>query len=121
MAKRVGVLEADQPLTSVPRTFVKKSVARLLVRRLEARPIASHLIQMLRIEARQAMREIRAWWDGILGTGNALPFSAPTDPSKHYHYEIPMAGDRGLWRHQRKVCGCQECRLIRREIAEVLA
>jgi hypothetical protein len=41
-------------------------------------------------------------WDGPLGVGNAMPFSRRTDAGQHYHYEIPHAGDIGLWRHLRK-------------------
>jgi hypothetical protein len=36
--------------------------------------------------------------DGALGVGNALPFARRTTGSS-FHYEIPMAGDRGLRRH----------------------
>ena len=109
MAKRIGVLEVDEPLSAEPRIFVKKSVAQLMIRRLEARrlfdesgQLITQLIQMVKVKVREAIQEIRAYCNGPLGVGNAIPFSAPTDPQKHYHYEIPMAGDIGYWRHHRR-------------------
>ena len=114
MARKIGVLEAHQSLTDQPVRKVKLSVANYLVRQLLARRISRSLIQMLKVRAQDAIREIRAWWDGVLGTGNALPFSRPTDPSHKHHYEIPRAGDIGLWRHERKKLhhcqGCPACR-----------
>jgi hypothetical protein len=36
-------------------------------------------------------------WDGVLGRGNALPFSRSTD-GRPFHYEIPHANDKGIRR-----------------------
>jgi len=36
--------------------------------------------------------------DGGLGVGNALPFARRTTGGS-FHYEMPMAGDRGMRRH----------------------
>jgi hypothetical protein len=47
-------------------------------------------------------RKVVRLFDGPLGTGNAMPFSRRTDPGQHFHYDIPHAGDIGLWRHNRK-------------------
>jgi len=110
LAKKIGVLETDaNPSTDKPRIFVKKSVAALMIRRLEARRVydasgnmVKHLIQMVKIKAAESIKTIRAWYSGPAGRGNILPFSRPTDPKYHYHYPIPMAGDVGLWRHFRK-------------------
>ncbi len=46
-------------------------------------------------------RLAKTLWDGPLGVGNALPFSRQSDGSR-LHYEIPHAGDIGLWRHYKK-------------------
>lgn len=45
--------------------------------------------------------KITRLWDGPLGVGNALPFGRQTDGGL-LHYEMPHAGDIGLWRHFRK-------------------
>jgi hypothetical protein len=106
MAKRIGVLAADEPLTSDPATctnFVSKNVARYLVRKLLARKVGPRVIQMLEVAAAEIRQVIVGFWDGPLGIGNVLPFSRPTDPLHHSHYEIPMAGDRTCFaRHRRK-------------------
>lgn len=105
MAKRIGVLEANQAATESPRLFEKKSKVKAWIRRLEAVWIVEgHLAQKLVIKARKLADQARGFWDGPLGFGNALPFSKPTDPKHHAHYEIPMAGDRGAFaRHRRKL------------------
>src|SRR5580692_7427138 len=36
-------------------------------------------------------------WDGPLGVGNLLPFARPHNYGEKLHYEIPMAGDRGVF------------------------
>ena len=102
MAKRcIGVLGADEPENAVPHVYISKNHANTLLRRLEAVPLRSKLIKLVQVAARQAMELARALWDGPLGVGNALPFSRQSDGSR-LHYEIPHAGDKGLWRHNRK-------------------
>jgi len=42
--------------------------------------------------------------DGPLGIGNVLPFAKPNSTGDKLHYEIPMAGDRSIFRrHYRKL------------------
>lgn len=102
MAKRcVGVLGADQPENATPHVFVSKNHASTLIRRLEAVPLREKLIKLVKVVSHQAMKFARALWDGPLGVGNALPFSRQTDGSL-LHYEMPHAGDRGLWKSYRK-------------------
>jgi hypothetical protein len=106
MAKGYGVLEADEPLSAEPRTFLSKNVARYLLRKALAIPVGYKLIQRVKPRESQGFILICSssrFWDGPMGIGNVLPFSRPTDPGHHSHYEIPMAGDRGPFaRHRRK-------------------
>ena len=48
---------------------------------------------------RARAKRVVAVFDGPLGVGNALPFAKPNNLGDRLHYEIPMAGDRGLRRH----------------------
>ena len=44
-------------------------------------------------------------WDGLLGTGNLLPFFKCQNPLMQpakLHYEVPMAGDAGLFQRHRR-------------------
>jgi len=102
MAKRIGVLEAFEPQTAEPRSFVKKNVANYLVRKLLAVRIPGrNLIQKLPAVADHVYQQVKSYWDGPLGVGNALPFSRQSDGGR-LHYEMPHAGDVGLWRHYKK-------------------
>lgn len=102
MAKRcVGVLGADEPENAVPHVYISKNHANTLLRRLEAVPIRTKLIKLVQVAAHKAMQLARALWDGPLGVGNALPFSRQSDGSR-LHYEMPHAGDIGLWKFYRK-------------------
>ena len=104
MAKRIGVLEPEQGADETPRGYIKKSWAQQWVRRAEAVWIVHNsIIQRLAGKVREAIREVKAsyHYDGPLGSGNALPFSRQSDGSL-LHYEIPHAGDIGLWRHFKK-------------------
>jgi len=47
---------------------------------------------------KRVVSKAKQLWDGLLGTGNALPFSLQTDGDR-LHYEIPMANDLGMRRH----------------------
>jgi hypothetical protein len=102
MAKRcIGVLGADESESATPHVYVSKNHANTLLRRLEAVPLRSKLIKLVKVVAQEAMRLARALWDGPLGIGNALPFSRQSDGSR-LHYEMPHAGDVGLWKFCRK-------------------
>lgn len=105
MAKKIGLLQADEPLklaASDCTEFVSKSVARYLVRKLLARRVAPCVIQMVKITAVNIQETISAWFDGPLGVGNLLPFSKPQSTGDKLHYEIPMAGDRGTFAQHRR-------------------
>lgn len=103
MAKRIGVLEASEPLDAEPRSHCSKNAAAYLIRKLLAVQVPGRrVIKKLPQIAEAVYQQVRAFWDGPLGVGNALPFSPRTDPTKHYHYEVPPAGCTGLWRHFRK-------------------
>lgn len=107
MAKRFGVLEADEPLNAEPRKHVAKNVALYLVRKLLAVQVSPRIIKMVTVSQSMTLSEavkIIGFYDGPMGTGNVLPFSRPTDSQHHSHYEIPMAGDRTCFaRHRRKL------------------
>ncbi len=114
MAKhKVGVLEASvSPDSSAPQTFCGRAIAEYLVNEHHALKIGKRLIHMVKLTAAKAIvlakaarEEAIKRWERLqlrLGVGNLVPFSRPTDPGQHFHYEIPHAGDTGLWRHQRK-------------------
>jgi hypothetical protein len=54
---------------------------------------------------KRVRRKVKQLWDGLLGTGNALPFSRAQNPMMapaKLHYEVPRAGDVGYWRHHRR-------------------
>jgi len=116
MAKhKVGVLEASvSPDSSLPQTFCGRAIAEYLVNEHHALKIGKRLIHMVKLTAARAIELAKAAreealkrWERLqlrLGLGNILPYSRPTDPGQHSHYEIPMAGDKGPWRrHHRKL------------------
>jgi hypothetical protein len=111
--RRVGVLEAHEaPESAAPQTHCGAGIAEYLISKNYALKIGKRLIQMVKLTAERAIelakaaREaaIKKWELQQLGIGfsNLIPFSRPTDPGQHFHYEIPHAGDVGIWRHQRK-------------------
>lgn len=114
MAKhKVGVLEASaSPDSSAPEVHCGRAIAELLIEKQKARKLGKRLIQVLEGTAQAAVewakkaREAAAkLWERQqlrLGVGNILPYSRPTEPGQHFHYEIPMAGDRGPWRRHHK-------------------
>ncbi|MCU1338822.1 MAG: hypothetical protein JWO19_4403 [Bryobacterales bacterium] len=115
MAKhKVGVLEAAvSPDSSAPQHYCGRAIAALLIEKQVARKLGKRLIQVLRGTAEAAIEWAKAEreaaikrWERLqlrLGVGNLVPFSRPTDPGQHFHYEIPHAGDAGPWRrHFRK-------------------
>jgi hypothetical protein len=106
MAKRYGVLEADEPLSAEPQKHVSKTVAKYLVRKMLAVPVGPRVIQMLKARAAEVGDTIRdvivGFWPGPLGVGNLIPFAKSSNGDK-LHYEVPHAGDRGIAaRHRRK-------------------
>jgi len=115
MAKRIGVLEAAEPQTAEPRSHASKQVAKLLVTRRYALQLGPRVIQMLTRTYREAkalvletlkprtpkIRIHNPYHDGPLGVGNAIPFASQSDGGR-LHYDMPHAGDIGLWRHYRK-------------------
>jgi hypothetical protein len=111
--RRVGVLEAHEgPESSTPQTFCGRGIAEYLLNQSYAQPIGKRLIRMVKLTAAQAIelakqareQAIKLWERAQLrlGVGNILPYSRPTDPGQHFHYEIPHAGDVGQRRHFRK-------------------
>lgn len=111
--RRVGVLEAHEaPESSTPQTFCGTGIAEYLLNQGYAQPIGKRLVRMVKLAAacaielaKKAREEAIKLWERQqlrLGVGNIVPFSRPTDPGQHFHYEIPHAGDVGLWRHFRK-------------------
>jgi hypothetical protein len=98
MAKKIGVLEVDQPLSAEPRVFVSKCVAKYLVRRSMAVRIGPMLIKKLRqavLKIEQIKERMMGFSDGPLGVGNALPFAKQSD-GKPLHYAIPALCDHRL-------------------------
>lgn len=54
--------------------------------------------------SRAIVKKMSAPYDGPLGVGNLLPFAKENNYGDKLHYEIPHAGDRGLFaRHHRKL------------------
>ena len=112
MAKgRVGVLEVHEGLKNCePKVRCGAAIAEIMVKQCEARRIGKRLIQMVRLNAREAIRQAKAardaalraaevkigFLDGPLGIGNLLPFAKPHCDGSKLHYEIPMAGDKSL-------------------------
>lgn len=45
------------------------------------------------------MVKLARFWDGPLGVGNLLPFAKAHNYGDKLHYEMPMANDIGLRRH----------------------
>jgi hypothetical protein len=58
MAANFGVLEIGQDLNAQPKTFISKSHALLLLRRLEAEAVGKKLIRRLKIKAAQMMENL---------------------------------------------------------------
>ena len=110
MAKhKVGVLEASvSPDSSLPQTFCGRAIAEYLVNEHHALKIGKRLIHMVKLSAAKAIELAKAareaaqkLWERQqlrLGIGNILPYSRPTDPGQHFHYEIPRANDKGIRR-----------------------
>jgi hypothetical protein len=107
--RRVGVLEASaSPDSSAPATFCGRAIAELLLEKQKARKIGKRLIQAIEGTAEAVIawakaereRAIKLWerQQLRLGIGNLVPFSRPTDPGQHFHYEIPHANDKGIRR-----------------------
>jgi len=49
-------------------------------------------------------KRVERVWDGPLGTGNLVPFAKEHNYGDKLHYEMPHAGDRGVFaRHRRKM------------------
>lgn len=103
MAKRIGVLAAEQAATDSPQFFEKKSIVRSWIRSMEAVWIVpGQLAQKLRVRARRGMAMIgRGLVDGPIGIGNVLPFARLHNYGDKLHYEMPMAGDRGCFARHR--------------------
>jgi hypothetical protein len=117
MAKgRVGVLEAHEASNSAaPQTFCGRAIADRLLANGDARQIGKRLIQMLSAKARDAIQQAKTardaiaamveqlkpfcYFDGPLGIGNVLPFARLKNNGDKLHYEMPMAGDKGMRRH----------------------
>jgi hypothetical protein len=49
--------------------------------------------------SRAMKKRVSRFWDGPLGVGNLLPFAKAHNYGDKLHYEMPMAGDVGLRRH----------------------
>jgi hypothetical protein len=57
---------------------------------------------IVEVEPLPAQQLAILFWDGLLGTGNVLPFAKPNNYGDKLHYEVPMAGDRTTFaRHRR--------------------
>lgn len=83
----------DQPAEKLPRAAVREYKRQKL-----GKFIASG--KYFLFHARHVAKQVAAkLWDGPLGTGMALPFSKPRSSGDRLHYEIPMAGDVGIYRH----------------------
>ena len=55
MARKIGILEHYQESSAAPATYVKRSVAALLLRRLLAVRISDHVIQRVKVKQADAM------------------------------------------------------------------
>ncbi len=96
------------PDSSLPATFCGRAIAEYLVNEHYAQKLGKRLIQMVKLTATRAIALAKAAreesikrWERLqlrLGVGNLVPFSRPTDPGQHFHYEIPRANDKGIRR-----------------------
>jgi hypothetical protein len=119
MAKgRVAVLEAHAPQKiSAAKAFCGTGIAEIMVKQCEARRIGKRLIQMVRGEAKAAIKQAKAvrdsalrevektkhiLFDGPMGVGNLLPFAKPRCDGSKLHYELPPAGDRTPYQRSRR-------------------
>jgi len=85
VSKPVGVLGVNQDHAERPYRHLRRAEADSLVRFKKARWISPILIQEIQ----------RGFWDGWLGTGNAIPFSRVRNKllkPEPLHYAIPAAG-----------------------------
>lgn len=58
------------------------------------------------------MVKLARFWDGPLGVGNVLPFAKAHNYGDKLHYEIPMAGDVGLRRHNLYRRRCDDGKML---------
>jgi hypothetical protein len=107
--RRVGVLEAHElPESAAPAIFCGAGIAEYLVNENYAVKLGKRLIRMVKLTAERAIelakeareKAIKLWELQQLGIGfgNLVPFSRRTDPTQHFHYEIPRANEIGVRR-----------------------
>lgn len=107
--RRVGVLEAHElPESAAPAIFCGTGIAEYLVNENYAVKLGKRLIRMVKLTAERAIelakeareKAIKLWEMKQLGIGfgNLVPFSRRTDPTQHFHYEIPRANEKGIRR-----------------------
>jgi hypothetical protein len=106
--RRVAVLEAHEAPDAPAQIHCGTGIAEYLVNESYAEKIGKRLIRMVKLTAAQAITLAKAareqaikMWERAqlrLGVGNVVPFSRPTDPGHHFHYEIPHANDKGIRR-----------------------
>jgi hypothetical protein len=87
VSKPIGVLGVNQLYSEQPYRHVSRADAANLVRCQRARTVGHNLVQEIQ----------RGFWDGWLGTGNAIPFSRVQNKmcKPHpLHYAIPAVGAR---------------------------
>ena len=119
MAKgRVAVLEAHAPQKiSAAKAFCGTGIAEIMVKQCEARRIGKRLIQMVRGEAENAIKQAKAARDAALSEKWKRPDTSLRRPSRRrqpaslrearcdgakLHYELPPAGDRTPYQRSRR-------------------
>lgn len=86
---QIGILEAEQPVTSRPRFYLDKPTVKSLIEQKKLKPCGPRLARLIK----ETIAEIRAWIDGPLGIGNLLPFAKRRSDGSKLHYWI---GPQGL-------------------------
>jgi hypothetical protein len=114
--KCIGVIPAGKPAFSARMKHITRSGAQSLLQRFEAEAVefddrgrvcairlVEELSQSSAAEIGLQQRSVSTYHDGPIGVGNLLPFARTNNNGDKLHYEIPMAGDRTVYRrHSRR-------------------
>jgi hypothetical protein len=130
--RRVGVLEANElPESAAPAIFCGTGIAEYLVNENYAVKLGKRLIRMVKLTAERAIelakeareKAIKLWELQQLGIGfgNLVPFSRRTDPTQHFHYEIPRANEKGIRRWGFRSAASKRNEKLRTRILQVSA
>lgn len=87
----------EQPAEVLPRADVRRYKALKLGKFVSSGKVFLFFAHVAGVAFRIA--EKISFWDGPVGVGNILPFAKPHNYGDKLHYDMPMAGDKGMRRH----------------------